>query len=81
MNADETESKLQAVTSLPAESINHAANIIDIEKSMNENIDKIYSHINNTNNLFYEELTKLYKELNEKIQKIKEDPKKYSGEA
>ena len=81
MNADETESKLQAVTSLPAESINHAANIIDIEKSMNENIDKIYSHINNTNNLFYEELTKLYKELNEKIQKIKQDPKKYSGEA
>ncbi len=76
ISTDETDSKLRAVSSLPEESINSAVSIIDIEKSLNENIDKIYSHINNTNNLFYEELTKIYKELSTKMQQIKDELKK-----
>ena len=37
------------------------------------NLEKVYSQISKTNSLFYEELTKIYKELNDKlIEKMKE---------
>ena len=49
-------------------------NVIDIGKTVSENIDKMYQHMNNTSSIFYEELTKIYKELNEKLsQKSEED--------
>lgn len=43
------------------------ADIINLEKNINHNFDKIYSMINENNSKFYEELSKLYKEINEKI--------------
>lgn len=48
-------------------------NVIETSKIIDENVEKVYSHISKTNSLFYEELTKIYKELNDKlIEKMKE---------
>ena len=48
-------------------------NAIETSKIIDENVEKVYSHISKTNSLFYEELTKIYKELNDKlIEKMKE---------
>ena len=36
-------------------------------KLVDESIEKVYFHINKMNSMFYEELTKIYKELNDKL--------------
>ncbi len=67
---DEVDSKVRALNSgnLPE------YNLLDLEKTVSVNLDKMYLHMNNTSSIFYEELTKIYKELNEKLsQKSEED--------
>ena len=54
---------------------------IDVEaaaKSRADNFDKIYSRLNETSSLFYEELSKIYAELNEKLLKKSEENKYYT---
>lgn len=65
MQIDEVNSKLQSADS----SINVESN----EKLVSENINKIYSKLNETSSLFYEELSKIYKDLNEKIMVKREE--------
>lgn len=65
MQIDEVNSKLQFADS----SINVESN----EKLVSENINKIYSKLNETSSLFYEELSKIYKDLNEKIMAKREE--------
>lgn len=46
----------------------------DYGKIVSENIDKMYQHLNNTSSTFYQELSNVYKDLNEKlIQKNEEN--------
>lgn len=49
--------------------VNKVADLVNLEKNMNMNFDRIYSYINEKNAAFYEELTAFYKEINEKINK------------
>lgn len=66
MQIDEVNSKLQSADS--------SINVELDEKLVSENINKIYSKLNETSSLFYEELSKIYKDLNEKImEQRKED--------
>lgn len=60
---DEVDSKVKALNSgnLPE------YNLLDLEKTVSVNLDKMYLHMNNTSSIFYEELTKIYKEMNEKL--------------
>lgn len=70
LQIDEINSKLKALSNGNLQEYN----VIDIGKTVSENIDKMYQHMNNTSSIFYEELTKIYKELNEKLsQKSEED--------
>ena len=70
LQIDEIDSKLKALSNENSQEYN----VIDIEKTLSENIDKMYQHMNSTSSMFYEELTKIYKELNEKLsQKSEED--------
>jgi hypothetical protein len=48
-----------------------------LEKNVEENINNICSKLNNLSSVFYEELSKIYKEMNEKLIKTKEDDKYY----
>ena len=41
---------------------------VDIPKVVSENIEKVYSQFNKTNAQFYEELTRIYQDLNDKLQ-------------
>lgn len=41
---------------------------VDIPKVVSENIEKVYSQLNKTNAQFYEELTRIYQDLNDKLQ-------------
>ena len=43
------------------------ANARELEKTLKENIDNLYSFINKNNAKFYDELSTLYKEVNEKL--------------
>lgn len=66
MQVDEINSKIQLADS--------SIDVISSEKVVSENINKIYSRLNEISSLFYEELSKIYKEINEKIaQKSEED--------
>ncbi len=68
---DEIDSKIKALNSgnLPE------YNVLDLEKTVSVNLDKMYLHINNTSSIFYEELTKIYKEMNEKLCQRNEENK------
>lgn len=70
MQTDEIDSKLKA-----SQSGNVAEyNLVDMEKNLSENLDKMYQHINSASSMFYEELSKIYREMNEKlIRKSEED--------
>lgn len=46
---------------------------VSIERVVSENLDKIYSRLNESSTLFYEELSKIYKDLNENLRKQKEE--------
>ena len=64
----------QVIKSLNGKEYNESAfSEIETSKIIDENVEKIYAQMNKTNSLFYEELTKIYKELNDKlIEKMKE---------
>ena len=47
----------------------------DINKTINENIDNMYSQINKMSSTFYNELSKIYQEVNEKVLNVKEEYK------
>ncbi len=67
---DEIDSKLKALNNGNLSEYR----VIDLEKIVSENLDKMYEHMNSMSSVFYEELTKIYKELNEKLcQKREED--------
>ncbi len=70
---DETDSKLMALNPSDLSCFKNAVDTINIEKTLSDNMEKIYSHINQTSSLFYEELSKMYKEINEKLLKINQD--------
>ncbi len=73
MFTDETDSKIKAVNPSNLEYFKNAVDTINIEKTLAENIDKIYEQINKNSSVFYEELSKMYKELNDKLLQIKQD--------
>lgn len=52
-----------------SENIKKIANASELEKTLKENIDNLYSFINKNNAKFYDELSTLYKEVNEKLNK------------
>lgn len=68
---DEVDSKVKALNNgnLPE------YNVLDLEKTVSVNLDKMYLHMNNTSSIFYEELTKIYKEMNEKLCQKSEENK------
>ena len=67
MQIDELDSKIQANgSSRPVE-------VIELEKIVSENVEKIYSRLNESSTMFYEELSKIYKDLNENLRKKSEE--------
>lgn len=44
-------------------------------KTLSESLDKIYFRLNDTSTMFYEELSKIYKEMNDKLMKQKDEEK------
>lgn len=65
MQVDEINSKIQLSDS--------SVDVVSSEKFVSENINKIYLRLNEISSLFYEELSKIYKEINEKIAKKSEE--------
>ncbi len=53
------------ISAISGEPVDNTANYVN--KAVSENIDKVYSHINNTSSSLYNDITKMYKELNERI--------------
>lgn len=72
MKFDETDLKLKALNPSDLNCFKNAVDNITIEKTISDNMEKMYSQINKTSSLFYEELTKMYKELNEKLIRIQD---------
>ncbi len=73
MQLDELDSKIKALGGNQNSGYEQALNVVETSKIVEENIEKIYAHISKTNAQFYEELTKIYKELNCKlVEKIQE---------
>ncbi len=68
---DEVDSKLKALNNGSLSEYK----VIDIEKTVTESIDKMYEHMNNISSIFYDELTKIYKEMNEKLCQKSEENK------
>ena len=69
---DEVDSRIKALGCKENNS-DDVFSAIETSKIIDENVEKVYSHISKTNSLFYEELTKIYKDLNDKlIEKMKE---------
>ena len=66
---DEIESKVGVSGSV------NTTEVISMEKIVSENVDKIYSRLNETSTIFYEELSKIYKDLNEGLRKKSEEDK------
>ncbi len=70
---DELTEKMEILSGFnPSESktnINTISQINSLEKTIQNNIDKIYLAINENNSKFYNELSNLYRELNERIMK------------
>lgn len=58
MQIDEINAKLDG---------NYSSEGFDIPKAVSENIEKIYAQLNKTNAQFYEELTRIYQDLNDKL--------------
>lgn len=72
MQFDEVDTKIKSLGCKENNSDNDFSSI-ETSKIIDENLEKVYSQISKTNSLFYEELTKIYKELNDKlIEKMKE---------
>lgn len=64
---DELQAKMEAITS--GQPIENAQN----DTCGKNNIDNLYSQINNLSSVFYEEISKLYKEFNDRLNKEKEE--------
>lgn len=68
---EETNSKIEAILISSGiedkDSIKKIADIISLEDKLNKNFDKIYSFMNEHYSGFYAELTKFYKEMDEKL--------------
>ncbi len=68
MQLDELDSKIKALGGSQKNSdYEQAFNVVETSKIVEENVEKMYEHINKTNAQFYEELTGIYKELNSKL--------------
>lgn len=68
MQLDELDSKIKALgCGYQNSDYEQAFNIFETSKIVEENVEKMYAHINKTNAQFYEELTRIYKELNDKL--------------
>ena len=59
---DEIKLNIAAITGQPYDNTSDYVN-----KAVSENIDKVYSHINNTSSSLYNDISNMYKELNERI--------------
>jgi len=70
MQLDEVDSRLKGISA--GGDINSASQA-ETEKYITSNLDNVYSVLNKTSSEFYEELSKIYKEINEKLIKQKED--------
>ncbi len=68
---NETLNRIKAISILSntdaINTVEYTANILDLERNVKSSFDEIYSYINKNNEKFYEELSALYKELNNKI--------------
>lgn len=73
VTSDELKYKIEALSVLSNtdNGINQEklAEILELEDTMNKNLDNIYSFINENNAKFYKELSELYSEVNDKINK------------
>ena len=67
MQIDELDSRIRAVGGNQNSNYEQAFAVVNTSKIVEENLEKMYAHINKTNAQFYEELTKIYKELNLKL--------------
>lgn len=67
LQIDDIDSKLRTIGVLDVSASKLDLNSVEVSKVLDENIEKIYSHINKTNSQFYEELSNLYKEMNDKL--------------
>ena len=67
MQIDELDSRIRAVGGNQNSDYEQAFAVVNTSKIVEENVEKMYAHINKTNAQFYEELTKIYKELNLKL--------------
>ena len=64
---DEIDTKVQASGS------GNTPEVVALEKIVSENMDKIYSRLNETSTMFYKELSRIYKDLNENLRKQREE--------
>jgi len=58
----------QGTSSVEVTSNDNKLNVIDIEEYINKRFDELYKYINENNLKFYNELSNMYKEINEKLQ-------------
>lgn len=64
---DEIDTKVQASGS------GNTQEVVALEKIVSENMDKIYSRLNESSTMFYKELSRIYKDLNENLRKKSEE--------
>ena len=57
LQIDELDSKIKALGIQDVNSYSDALNSVEVSKILDENVEKIYAHINKTNSQFYEELS------------------------
>ena len=67
MQIDELDSRIRAVGGNQNSDYEQAFAVVNTSKIVEENVEKMHAHINKMNAQFYEELTKIYKELNLKL--------------
>lgn len=64
---DEIDSKLKAISVSNGTNVEGLTECINIEKSLKENSENLYSSMNKFNSDFYAELSRIYKEMNDKL--------------
>ncbi len=75
MQTDEINTKIKTLAVSQGNCDEQKFEISDLGKTVSDNLDNVYSSMNKISASFYEELSKIYKEINEKLNKRNEDEK------
>ncbi len=72
LQIDEVDSRIKGLSPAGAGGIN-GYEAEDIKKNVSANLDNVYSVLNKTSGAFYEDLSNMYREMNEKLNKQREE--------